>query len=131
MADAPLILTPLKRALATLEEALAAPDSSFVRDSIVKRFEYTYELSWKMMQRYMKHREDDIPPTRRELFRDAARLELIDDPRVWFTFHENRNKTAHAYNEAAAREVIAMARLLAPAVAYLIAALERSNARSA
>lgn len=130
MAEAPLILTPLKRALATLEEALAAPDSSFVRDSIVKRFEYTYELSWKMMQRYLKHREDDIPPTRRELFRDAG-LGLVDDPRVWFTFHENRNKTAHAYNEAAAREVIAMARLLAPAVAYLIAALERSNGRPA
>jgi nucleotidyltransferase substrate binding protein (TIGR01987 family) len=131
MAGAPLILTPLKRALATLEEALAAPDSSFVRDSIVKRFEYTYEMSWKMMQRYLKRREDDIPPTRRELFRDAARLGLIDDPRVWFTFHENRNKTAHAYNEAAAREVIAMARLLVPAVAYLITALERSNARPA
>lgn len=68
MAEAPLILTPLKRALSTLEEALSAPDSSFVRDSIVKRFEYTYEMSWKMMQRYLKHREDDIPPTRLELF---------------------------------------------------------------
>jgi nucleotidyltransferase substrate binding protein (TIGR01987 family) len=128
---ATLILTPLKRALATLEEALAAPDSSFVRDSIVKRFEYTYEISWKMMQRFLRHREDDIPPTRRELFREAARLGLIDDPRIWFSFHENRNKTAHAYNEAAAREVIAMARQLAPAVAYLVAALERTNGHSA
>jgi nucleotidyltransferase substrate binding protein (TIGR01987 family) len=127
MAGPPLILTPLKRALATLEEALAAPDSGFVRDSIVKRFEYTYELSWKMMQRFLARREDDIPPTRRELFRDAARLGLIDDPRVWFVFHENRNKTAHAYGEKAAREVIAMARQLAPAVVYLIAALDRSD----
>jgi hypothetical protein len=80
-----------------------------------------------MMQRFMRHREDDIPPTRRELFRDAARLGLIDDPRVWFIFHENRNKTAHAYSEAAAREVIAMARQLVPAAAFLIAALERHN----
>lgn len=131
MIDPPLILTPLKQALATLEEALAAPDSGFVRDSIVKRFEYTYEISWKMMQRFMKRREDDIPPTRRELFRDAARLGLIDDPRVWFSFHENRNKTAHAYSEAAAREVIAMARQLAPAVGFLIAALERGNGPAA
>jgi hypothetical protein len=44
MVGSPLVLTPLKRALGTLEETLAAPDSSFVRDSIVKRFEYTYEL---------------------------------------------------------------------------------------
>ena len=131
MVEPPLILTPLKRALATLEEALAAPDSGFVRDSIVKRFEYTYEVSWKMMQRFLKRREDDIPPTRRELFREAARLGLIDDPRTWFTFHENRNKTAHAYSEAAAREVITMARQLAPAAAYLIAALEKSNGPAA
>ena len=91
-----LLVTPLKRALATLEEALAAPDSSFVRDAIVKCYEYTYELSWKMMQRFLARREEDIPPTRRELFREAARFGLIDDPRIWFVLHENRNKTAHA-----------------------------------
>jgi hypothetical protein len=32
MTEAPLILTPLKRALATLDEALTAPDSSFLPD---------------------------------------------------------------------------------------------------
>lgn len=126
-----LLITPLKRALATLEEALAAPDSSFVRDATVKRYEYTYELSGKMMQRFLAGREEDIPPTRRDLFREAAGFGLIDDPRVWFGFHENRNKTAHAYGEKAAREVIAMARDLAPAVARLIAALETANGPSA
>jgi hypothetical protein len=83
------------------------------------------------MQRFLARREDDIPPTRRELFREAARLGLIEDPRVWFIFHENRNKTAHAYSEKAARDVIAMARQLAPAVGHLIAALERTNGRPA
>lgn len=49
MADSPLILTPLKRALATLEEALLAPDSGFVRDAIVKPFECTYEVACRSL----------------------------------------------------------------------------------
>lgn len=41
MAEPSLILTPLRRAMAELRVALAQPEDEFVRDSIVKRFEFT------------------------------------------------------------------------------------------
>ncbi len=128
MADAPLILTPLRRALATLEEALDAPDSGFVRDAIVKRFEYTYELSWRFMRRHLMWAALEAEPqTRRDLFRSAARAGLITDPEAWFAFHEARNLTAHTYNDRNAATVIDAARRLLPAARSLLGALERHH----
>ena len=37
------------KALARLQEALAEPESSFVRDSIVKRFEMAFGLAWEIL----------------------------------------------------------------------------------
>lgn len=128
MAESSLILTPLKRAFTSLEEALVAPDSGFVRDSIVKRFEYTYELSWKFMRRHLiwAALETD-PETRKDLFRAAARAGLIDDPEAWFVFHEVRNLTAHTYNERNAAKVIEAAHRLLPAARSLLEALARHH----
>ena len=128
MADSPLVLTPLKRALSPLAEALAAPDSGFVRDSIVKRFEYTYELSWKFMRRHLIWAAlEPEPETRKDLFRAAARAGLIDDPEAWFTFHEARNLTAHSYNDKNAAKVIEAARHLLPRARSLLEALARHH----
>ena len=128
MADSPLILTPLTRALATLEEALVAPDSGFVRDAIVKRFEYTYELSWRFMRRHLIWAALEAEPqTRRDLFRAAARAGLIADPQVWFVFHEARNLTAHTYNDENAAKVIDAARHLLPAARSLLEALMKHH----
>ena len=59
-----LDLTPLENAVAQMEEALDMCDSELVRsDSRLKRhlraaviqaFEFTYELSYKMLKRYLK-----------------------------------------------------------------------------
>ena len=50
-----LDLTPLERALASLEEAFQAcdalPDNSLMRDGAIQRFEFTYELAWKFLRR--------------------------------------------------------------------------------
>jgi len=48
-----LILTPLTKAVASLELALVQPKNEFVRDAVIQRFEYTYELCWKMLRRYL------------------------------------------------------------------------------
>jgi nucleotidyltransferase substrate binding protein (TIGR01987 family) len=129
MTDQPLILAPLKRAVARLAEALAAPDSGFVRDSIVKRFEDAYELSLKFMRRHLIWAAlEPEPQTRKDLFRAAARAGLIDDPEAWFAFHDARNLTAHAYNDANAAKVIGAARHLMPAARSLLEALETHHA---
>ena len=53
-----LILTPLENAINSLNIAFVEyqKDNSneFVRDSVIQRFEYTYELCIKMLKRYLE-----------------------------------------------------------------------------
>lgn len=48
-----LILTPFANALAVLNTALMQPKDEFTRDATILRFEYTYELAWKSLKRYL------------------------------------------------------------------------------
>jgi nucleotidyltransferase substrate binding protein (TIGR01987 family) len=38
------------KALRQLERALAQPFDEFLRDSVIQRFEFCYELAWKMLE---------------------------------------------------------------------------------
>ncbi|MGE0424107.1 MAG: nucleotidyltransferase substrate binding protein [Reyranellaceae bacterium] len=133
MADDELILTPIVNAASTLRRAIVArPRDEFVRDAIVQRFEYTYELAWKFVRRRLIAQGVETNAlTRRDLFREAAKARLIDDPLAWFDFTRARNLVSHTYNEATALEVVAVAEIFLPAVETLIAELERRNEHSA
>jgi len=48
-----IILTTFEKALLSLEKALEQPKNEFIRDSVIQRFEYTYELAWKMLRRFL------------------------------------------------------------------------------
>jgi nucleotidyltransferase substrate binding protein (TIGR01987 family) len=100
-------LEHLLRASHTLAVALsrwqAAPEDDLLRDGLIQRFEYSYELAWKAIQRHMialKGRVDILPLSKKDLFRVAAQGGLITDPLAWFQFHEARNLAAHVYDDA-------------------------------
>ena len=132
-----LDLTTLKKAISSLEEAihyaLHLPSGirmDIVRDSIIQRFEYTYELTWKILQRWIKLNvtpEDAEPRTKKDLFRLAAKKQMISDSTLWFEFAEARNHTAHTYNEKNAEYVYNVAIKFLPAVKALYHELEQHN----
>lgn len=107
-----LILTPLQKAVASLELALQQPKDEFIRDAVIQRFEYTYELCWKMLRRKLIEdlgESEVVMLSRRELFRLAADYGLIADSTHWITYHKARNETSHVYDEAKAEEVFQVA----------------------
>jgi len=89
-----LDLTPLERALFSLERAIARsqrePTDEEVRDSVIQRFEYSYELSWKMLKRQLEM--DSPTPVSidamdfKEMMREAAERGLIAHPESWFEY---------------------------------------------
>jgi nucleotidyltransferase substrate binding protein (TIGR01987 family) len=92
----------------------------------MQRFEYCYELCWKMLKRVLA--EDQGIETVsvlswRDLFRLAAEKQLIADPLIWFEFHKARNETSHTYNETKANEVYTATRKFALAARQLLDAL--------
>lgn len=125
-----LILTPLSKAVASLALALAQPKDEFIRDAVIQRFEYTYELCWKMMRRQLieDHGQSEVALlSRRELFRMAADYALIEDSQRWITYHKARNETSHVYDENKAEEVYLIASSFLPDAQALTERLQISN----
>jgi nucleotidyltransferase substrate binding protein (TIGR01987 family) len=107
-------VAPLERATSQLEKALQArqisPTDEFIRDAVIQRFEFTCELSIKMIRRYLKTiaaTEDEVDIlTFRELIRRATDLKLLQaDISDWMRFRQARTDTVHTYNEIRAVDV--------------------------
>ncbi|NGZ29057.1 MAG: DUF86 domain-containing protein [Magnetococcales bacterium] len=136
----PLLLTHLHKAQESLQSALWLYQNQHLeeyelhlalRDSVVKRFEITYELCWKLMQRWLDENVSletaQSTYSRKELFRLAARRHLIDDPLPWFTYHQARNAAAHTYKEANAELAVNAAKQLVVDAKRLLERLEEVN----
>jgi nucleotidyltransferase substrate binding protein (TIGR01987 family) len=93
-----IIITPLLRAQKAFEKALPMVSNDLERDGAIQRFEFTYELLWKTLKKVLlfKGIEQNSP---RGVFREAAKIGMIEDLDLWFDFLKNRNITVHIYKE--------------------------------
>ncbi len=126
-----IVLSPLKKALASLNAALQQPKDEFVRDAAIQRFEYTYELAWKMLKRHLDESEGSAaidPLSRKDLFRLGGERGIIENVEAWFAYHRARNETSHTYDADKAEQVYATARQFAGDAEKLLLELERRNA---
>ena len=92
-------LDELKRAIRRLREALDLPKSDIIRDSVIQRFEFTVELSWKALQRYLKASGISESLTPKNTFREAVKLGVVSDPEAWIRFIDARNLSSHSHKE--------------------------------
>jgi nucleotidyltransferase substrate binding protein (TIGR01987 family) len=126
MSVSELDLTSFNRAVGQLELAYGQePENDLARDGCIQRFEYTFELAWKMMRRHfaLEDAEGTDRMTKKDLFREAAKQGLIDDPLPWFGFLEARNTTSHVYDADKAELVFHQGRLFVPEARKLLNAL--------
>lgn len=107
----------LERAIASLEVALErqglAPDDDLIRDACIQRFEFTYELSHKMLKRFLEATsanpaEFDGMPFQDIIRAGSERGLLRSDWSRWRDYRTARSTTSHTYDENKAREVFAI-----------------------
>ncbi len=74
-------------------------------DLIVKRFEFTYEMSWKAVKRYLEFigLEAKSP---RGVFKEAYAQQIITDEDIWLDMIEQRNLSSHVYDESEMNEIL-------------------------
>ncbi|MBI2436946.1 MAG: nucleotidyltransferase substrate binding protein [Candidatus Magasanikbacteria bacterium] len=87
-----------------LEEILSQPKTIITRDAAIKRFELTFELVWKVLQKYLGE-EGIICNSPKSCFKSAFQTELIIDTPEWLEMIEDRNLTVHTYDEETADDV--------------------------
>lgn len=123
-----LILTPFTKAIKSLADVLGESKTIIVRDATIQRFEYTFELAVKMIQRYFQEQgtvANVDALTYNDICRIAAEAELITDPKLWFAFRRARNETSHAYDEKKAENVYKIAKLFLPEAQHLLSELKK------
>ncbi|MFN7443566.1 MAG: HI0074 family nucleotidyltransferase substrate-binding subunit [Curvibacter sp.] len=103
-------LEHFEKALGRLKEALAQNEDDFVRDSIIQRFEFTFETAWKAMYRWLRARGNDVDEEAYSVIPMAFERRLIADEKGWGDMRKFRKKTSHTYDQNVAVEVAAFAR---------------------
>ncbi|MFW5723463.1 MAG: HI0074 family nucleotidyltransferase substrate-binding subunit [Halochromatium sp.] len=89
-----------------LERAVAQPYDEFTRDATIQRFEFCYELAWKMLKLRLEQ-EGISALTPRQALQEALQAGLTDDGNVWSEIQRYRNLTSHTYDERLAEDVYA------------------------
>ncbi len=79
-------------------------DVEYKIDAIIKRFEFTYELSWKLLKAFLEYK-GIMAKTPRDCYKEAFSAGIIDDSEDWINMIEDRNITSHTYEEDSANEI--------------------------
>ena len=138
-----LDLSSLQNAVSQLEEALdlyaseqlAEVDPRLKRHlgtAVIQAFEFTYELSFKMLKRYLglalanpaKIADMSFNDVMREAFSQSlVQAELSD----WKEYRRSRGTTSHAYDEKKAQEVLDNVPAFLQEACYLLSRLQEKN----
>lgn len=118
-------ISQFKKAVARLSETLALKPTSVNKDATIQRFEFSFELAWKLMLTFAYEKGvKTISP--KDSIRTAAQLELIENVETWFDFLDAHNKSSHIYNEGMAAEVYEQTKKFLPEAKRLIQKVEKS-----
>jgi hypothetical protein len=106
-------LSALEKAIASLDVAIKRSikekNDELIRDGVIQRFEYTFELCIKMLKRILEN-ISAIPSqvdtySYQQLLREAAEKGIITNVDQWILYRYQRNITSHTYNQEKAISV--------------------------
>lgn len=113
------------RALETLREVLDEPRSVLVRDAAIQRFEYTFEVTWKLAKEHLRANEGLRCASPKACFRQCFDTGLLDEQQTVLALEmtDDRNRTVHTYHEAVAEAIFARLPAYRDLIAVLVAAI--------
>jgi nucleotidyltransferase substrate binding protein (TIGR01987 family) len=137
MAEHKLDLTSLERAIQRLDEGWLRYQQDIsdtqIRDGLIQRFEFTYEISHKMLKRHLEMTSPSPALFDGMNFSDLIRSGnerglLLGNWPQWRTYRDMRARTSHTYDEAIALEVVAGIPAFQQEAAFLLDRLQAAQA---
>jgi nucleotidyltransferase substrate binding protein (TIGR01987 family) len=110
-----LNLSPFQNAVNRLEEGLVRfrldEQDDQVRDGLIQRFEFTYELAHKTLKRFLESASPDPASLDQATFQELIRLGnemglLRGDWSLWKGYREMRSRSSHTYDANIALEIV-------------------------
>ena len=131
-----LDISALENAVRSLDIALqkqkTTPDDDLIRDGCIQRFEYTYELSHKMLKRFLMLTEPDAQFIAEMTFQTLIRTGfdrglLAHSWDIWHDYREKRGITSHTYSAEKARIVFSILPDFLAEAQFLVQRLHERN----
>lgn len=72
---------------------------NILRDSLIQRFEFCYELAWKTLKELLIKEGIEVRGTPKAVFKLAYQYEYIHHQDIWLKMIQDRNLASHEYNE--------------------------------
>ncbi len=101
------------KAFVLLRDALEARRiedySDLEQEGLIQRFEYTYELAWKLMKDFLEYSGVPIqtPIGQSSVIKAAFSSGLVKDGQVWMDMMSSRNRMSHVYDGGLLRKTLA------------------------
>ncbi|HLE24179.1 MAG TPA: nucleotidyltransferase substrate binding protein [Thermodesulfobacteriota bacterium] len=93
-----------KSALRRLDEALKDAKTDLEVDGAIQRFEFTFELIWKLLRLFLED-QGIICRTPKACLKEAYRIGVIDDEVTWLNILDDRNMSVHIYDKETSRKI--------------------------
>jgi nucleotidyltransferase substrate binding protein (TIGR01987 family) len=100
-------LDRLEKALGKLKQGYKLNPTELERDGLIQRFEYSVELCWKTSKKVLFNSGIQVDSPK-NVIRELAQLDWIDNPQDWINYIDKRNETSHIYNEEVANRIFSV-----------------------
>jgi nucleotidyltransferase substrate binding protein (TIGR01987 family) len=96
-----LKLKQFEKALLTLKDVLAQPKNQYIRDSAIKRFEYCFELFWKVLRIYFLTEKGEDYKSPKDAMRGLRVFDFLtpEETEKALKMVDDRNLSVHTYDE--------------------------------
>ena len=130
--DLTVLTNVLNRLIEGNDRYLKDINDSQIRDGLIQRYEFTYEISHKILKRQLELKSPNPEVFDSKSFSDLIRTGneqslLKNDWTKWKIFREMRSKSSHTYDEQIAKEVVSIIPDFIDEAKFLLAQLENKN----
>ncbi len=80
--------------------------SELEQQGLIQSFEFTHELSWKLLKDFLEYQGVSGIIGSRDAVRNAYNQALISNSDLWMEMIESRNLTSHTYNDETAKDIV-------------------------
>lgn len=95
-----------KNALERLKEAMLEEPTAIIIDGTIQRYEFTFELAWKIMKDYLEYNGFvDGLSSPRNIIQLAFQNKIIKNGNIWIQMMLDKNLLSHLYDEEKSREI--------------------------
>ena len=110
-----------EKAYFKLNEALEIKElNELERNGLVQRFEFTLDLSWKVMRDFLNEKGFSFKPSPKDTFRQAQQSNFIDYAQALIDGLDIRNELSHAYSgEKFEKSEVELRKIVFPALEKL------------